>query len=231
MRCLMNAWPTRFTSGSPPARSDRLRHRPRRTHVVDHLAAALAAEDRLREQRRHEVARHELAAVVDEEAAVGVAVVGDAEVRALLARLPDDELAVLRQQRVRLVVRERPVRLEVAAHDVEHRQPLEHRRQHRARHAVRRVDHDPQRPQRIDVDERQHAVDEAATRCPRRGSRRARPIRQSAAIARSRTSSSPDSPPTGSAPARTIFIPVYSFGLCDAVTAIPPSSPSSPTAK
>ena len=30
---------------------------------------------------------------------------------------------------------------------------------------------------------------------------------------------------------RTIFIPVYSFGLCDAVTMIPPSSPSSPTAK
>ena len=36
----------------------------------------------------------------------------------------------------------------------------------------------------------------------------------------SRTSSSPESPPTGSAPRRTIFIPVYSFGLCEAVTAI-----------
>ena len=44
-------------------------------------------------------------------------------------------------------------------------------------------------------------------------------------------SSSPDSPPTGSAPSRTIFIPVYCFGLCEAVTAMPPSSPSSPTAK
>ena len=31
--------------------------------------------------------------------------------------------------------------------------------------------------------------------------------------------------------ARTIFIPVYSFGLCDAVTVMPPSRPSSPTAK
>ena len=51
------------------------------------------------------------------------------------------------------------------------------------------------------------------------------------ASARSRTSSSPDSPPTGSAPRRTIFIPVYSFGLCEAVTSMPPSSPSSPTAK
>jgi hypothetical protein len=50
-------------------------------------------------------------------------------------------------------------------------------------------------------------------------------------MARSRMSSRPESPPTGSAPARTIFIPVYSFGLCEAVTAIPPSRPSSPTAK
>jgi len=49
--------------------------------------------------------------------------------------------------------------------------------------------------------------------------------------ARSRTSSSPDSPPTGSAPARTIFIPVYCLGLCEAVTQTPPSSSSSPTAK
>ena len=51
------------------------------------------------------------------------------------------------------------------------------------------------------------------------------------ASARSRTSSSPDSPPTGSAPRRTIFMPVYSFGLCEAVITIPPSSPSDPTAK
>ena len=49
--------------------------------------------------------------------------------------------------------------------------------------------------------------------------------------ARSRTSSSPESPPTGSAPRPTIFMPVYSFGLCEAVTAMPPSSPSEPTAK
>jgi hypothetical protein len=50
------------------------------------------------------------------------------------------------------------------------------------------------------------------------------------ASARSRTSSKPDSPPTGSAPRRTIFIPVYSFGLCEAVTQMPPSSASAPTA-
>ena len=42
-------------------------------------------------------------------------------------------------------------------------------------------------------------------------------------MARSRISSRPESPPTGNAPRRTIFMPVYSFGLCEAVTWIPPS--------
>ncbi len=50
------------------------------------------------------------------------------------------------------------------------------------------------------------------------------------ASARARMSSSPESPPTGSAPRRTIFMPVYSAGLCEAVTQMPPSSESSPTA-
>ena len=63
---------------------DRLGHRPRRAHVVDHLPAGLLREDRLGEQRGREVARHEVARVVDEEAAVGVTVVRDAEVGALL---------------------------------------------------------------------------------------------------------------------------------------------------
>ena len=93
---------------------DRLRHRAARAHVVDDAAAALLLQDRLGKERGDEVAGDELAGVVDEEAAVGVPVVGDAEVGLLLERLGDDELAVLGQQRVRLVVREAPVRLEVA---------------------------------------------------------------------------------------------------------------------
>ena len=62
---------------------DRLGHRPGGAHVVDHLAARLAREHRLGEERGREVAGDELAAVVDEEAAVGVAVVGDPEGGAL----------------------------------------------------------------------------------------------------------------------------------------------------
>ena len=103
---------------------DRFGHGSARSHVVDDLRAWLLLEHALGEQRGHEVAGDELARVVDEEAAVGVAVERDAEVGALVECLRDDELAVLRQQRVRLVVRERAVRVEVAAHRLD-RQPLE----------------------------------------------------------------------------------------------------------
>src|SRR6185437_12298529 len=91
---------------------DRLRHCAARAHVVDDLRARLLREHELGEERGDEIARNELAAVVDEEAAIGVSVEGDAEVGTLLERLADDELPVLGKQRVRLVVRERPVRLE-----------------------------------------------------------------------------------------------------------------------
>ena len=41
----------------------------------------------------------------------------------------------------------------------------------------------------------------------------------------------PASPTSGEAPARTILMPLYCFGLCDAVICTPPSSPSRTTAK
>ena len=83
----MYACPTRLISAVPPARSIVSRHGPARAHVVDDLAARLLCEDRLGQQRGDEVAGDELAGVVDEEAAVGVAVVRDAEVGPLLERL------------------------------------------------------------------------------------------------------------------------------------------------
>ena len=70
----------------------------------------------------------------------------------------DDEPAVLLEQRVRLVVRERAVGLEVAALGLD-RQAAEDRLDHRAGHAVGAVDHDVQRRDRRDVDD-----DEAACR-------------------------------------------------------------------
>src|SRR5947208_1038847 len=77
------------------------------------------------EQGCAEVAGHELPGVVDEEAAVGVAVERCAQVGALLERLGDDELPILWQQRVRRVVRKSSVGLEETADGVD-RQPLEY---------------------------------------------------------------------------------------------------------
>ena len=170
----MNAWPTRLTSGSPPRSRTVCGHGPARADVVDDLRARFLLEHQRREQRGDEVAGDELARVVDEEAAVGVAVEGDPEVGALLERLRDDELAVLGEERVRLVVREGAVRLEVAGHGLD-RQALEHRRQHRPGHPVGGVDHDPERPHRVDVDEGEDLVAEprpdvlVADVAPRRG--------------------------------------------------------------
>jgi hypothetical protein len=100
-------------------------------------------------------------ALLDEEAAVGVSVEGDADVGAGLAGLPHDELAVLGEEGVRLVVGEAPVGLEEATHDVELREVLEHRGEHHARHAVRRVDDDAQRSNGLSIDEGEHLLDEA----------------------------------------------------------------------
>ena len=163
----MKAWPDAVDERNPARLLDRPRHGPARADVVDHLRARLLRQHRLREERRDEVARDELAGVVDEEAAVGIAVVCDAEVGPLRPRLLDDERAVLGQQRVRLVVRERPVRLEVALDDVELRQPLEHRREHRPGHSVGRVDDDAERPDR---------PPRRRTRAPSRRSRPRRPL-------------------------------------------------------
>ena len=71
----------------PACLLDRARDGPARPDVVDHLRARLLGEHRLREERRDEVAGDELAGVVDEEAAVGVAVVRDAEVGARSSRV------------------------------------------------------------------------------------------------------------------------------------------------
>ena len=143
----------------PAGALDRLRHGPARAHVVDDLRARILLQHRLGEERRHEVARDELAGVVDEEAPVGVAVEGRAEVGAVLAHLADHELAVLGEERVRLVIREGAVRLEVVRDGVD-RDPFEHGRQHHAGHPVRRVDHHAPLLDRIEVDEGQHLVHE-----------------------------------------------------------------------
>jgi hypothetical protein len=96
--------------GAAAAALNPVSHGARRAHVVQD--PRLLAQDRLGQHGGEEVAGDELTGVVDEEASIGVAVPGDAEVGAGLAHLLDDELAVFRLQRVRLVVWELSVRLQ-----------------------------------------------------------------------------------------------------------------------
>ena len=137
---------------------DRLPDGPARADVVDDLRARVLLEHGLGEQGGDEVAWDELAGVVDEEAAVCVAVEGGSELGLVLEYFADHELAVLRQQWVRRVVREGAVRLEKVGHRVD-RDPLEDGRQHHAGHPVRRIDHDTPPLDLVEVDERQDLVD------------------------------------------------------------------------
>ena len=165
-------------------------------------------EDRLGEQRGEEVAGDELARLVDEEAAVGVAVPGDAEVGALLAHLVDDERAVLGQQRVRLVVGELAVGLPVGAHELEAVEPLEHGADHRAGHAVAAVEHDLQRPHRARVDELQRRVLELGVDVDVLGGAAAGRLAAGRPRAARRMSPIPASPDSATAPRSTSFAPV-----------------------
>ena len=135
-----------------------------RAQVVDDRRAGVLQEKRLGQERRHEVARDELAAAVDEEAAVGVAVPGDADVGALADDFRRDVLPVLLDQRIRLVVRERPVDLEA---EPRHRagEPIEQQRRHQAGHAAAGVEHDLERLDDRWIDERHHLLDVAREEC------------------------------------------------------------------
>ena len=81
--------------------------------------AWILAHQRLGEHRGQEVAVDEPARVVNEETAVGVSVPGDPEIRSLPHHLGHDEFAVLRQQRVRPMVRELAIRLPVRLAELE----------------------------------------------------------------------------------------------------------------
>ncbi len=93
-----------------------------------------------------------VAVLVDDEAAVGVAVEGEAEVGALLADAPLEVDEVGRVERVGLVVGEGAVQFEVHRYEVEG-QAGEDRGDGVAAHAVARVDDDLEGPGGAEVDE------------------------------------------------------------------------------
>ncbi len=152
MRVLKNAWPTRLMCARAAGALDRCRaprgRRARRRGC--RRPGCFASSDSASSAVRKSPSTKR-AGVVDEEAAVGVAVPGDAEVGALGGDLVDDERAVLLQQRVGLVVGEvavgRPVGVTRSRPEL-----LEQRPDHRAGHAVAAVDDDLQRLDRRRVD-------------------------------------------------------------------------------
>jgi hypothetical protein len=116
-------------------------------------------KERLGEQRREEVAGDERTGVVDEEAAIGVAVPRDAEIRAARAHPLDDQLPVLGQKRIGLMVGKVPVGRPTGLDQIKAAEAVEQRTDHRSRHPVPAVHHHLQRtitegsPDGVHVDE------------------------------------------------------------------------------
>ena len=115
------------------------------------------AEDRLRQQRGQEVPVDERPSVVDEKAAVCVSVPGDAEVRLLAEDLAHDELAILGQERVRLMVGKAAVGLPVGLDQVEP-EAAQQRPDHRSCHPVAAVDDHAHRLDRAGLDESERGL-------------------------------------------------------------------------
>ena len=108
--------------------------------VVHDLRARVLQKECLGQQGRDEVARHELAGAVDEEAAIGVAVPRDADVGFLADNAFDDVRAVFFDQRVGFVVRKAPVDLHAHRDDLAG-QFGEQPRRHQPAHAVAGIEH------------------------------------------------------------------------------------------
>ena len=97
--------------------------------VVEDPGPGVAHEQRLGEQRGDEVAGHEGAVLVDEEAAVGVAVPGYAELGIFGDHAFAQLAAVLFEQRVGRMVGEAPVDVEVELDALDRRVVEDHRRE------------------------------------------------------------------------------------------------------
>ena len=152
---------------------------------------------------------------VDEEAAVGVAVPGDADVGLLRDHPLDDVAAVLFDERIGFVIRKAAVDLEAQPRRPAG-QPIEQLRRDQPAHAAAGVEHDVERLDDRRIDERHHVLDVR---------RRARP----SCVTLPRRAAGGGSVPVGDHVAdvgdalprrsaetprwRTIFMPLYCFGI------------------
>lgn len=115
----MKAWPLLHCTGTPCGLFDHVHGVPDQARVVHDLAAGVARQDCLGQQADQVVALDEAAGVVEEEAAVEVAVPGNAEIGTVFAHGVGGGGAVLRQQRVGNAVGETAVRLVADADELE----------------------------------------------------------------------------------------------------------------
>src|SRR6185437_8272030 len=145
---------------------DDLGHGARGYQVVDDGRARLAGQFPGGDQRGDHRRRDRLAALVHHEAAVGVAVEGQPDVRSVLGHRALEVAQVLRVDGVGVVVRERAVELEVER-DQRDRETLEDLRHGVARHPVARVHDDLERPDRGDVDELPQVIGVPGEQVPR----------------------------------------------------------------
>ncbi len=123
-------------------------------HVVDDPGPPLAPAERFPQQRGHEIAGDELAAVVDEKAAVGVPVPGDAQIGPLLHHPLHDLAAVRLHEGIRGVVGEGPVGVEVHGDGLDGEAGQDGARADRG-HPVARVEHDLEARHERPVDQSQ----------------------------------------------------------------------------
>ena len=184
------------------------------------------------EQRGDEVAGNELAAAVDEEAAVGVAVPGDADVGLLADDLGGDVAAVLLDQRIGFVVREGAVDLEAQLRHLAGK-PVEQLRRDQPGHAAAGVEHDGERLDDRRIDEGHHLLDVVGHDVPRRDASRACAAGGGQAIVGDHVADVADPgvaaqrQRTGPHHLHAVVLP----GLCDAVICAPPPRSSRTTAK
>ena len=226
MRRLKKAWPTRFISAVPPYFADDVLDGVAGAHVVDHLRARMLHQERLGQQRRDEVAGDELAAAVDEEAAIGVAVPRDPDVRLFLA--PPARRCRWRFSSMSGLASWFGNVPSMSKHSFVTRHGSRSNSFGATRPAMPlpRVEHDVERLDDERIDERHHVLDvvvEHVLRCDSAAGRRR--LRGGSVPPRS-CRGCRRCPPRRSAETprgRTILMPLYSFGLCDAVICAPPS--------
>jgi hypothetical protein len=103
--------PDAVAHGHAAGARDLLLHDPRGAQVVDDRRARVLLQDLARQERRHQVVPHRAAGLVDEAAAVGVAVEADAQLGLRRSHERAHRVEVLLLERVGLVVGERAVEL------------------------------------------------------------------------------------------------------------------------